>query len=300
MKIDKFFTKVDAVRNNKGLFNISCYPEHHRSDLWREHYFLDENYELIMHFASTDGFNVEQLSSKSRDVFMRWGYGDKDKTKIIKISPYCPTSQTIIEVEDIDHQLHWGLHEDDEDSTFAIKHNGLWGFIDCNAQIIIKPQYQEYCPFINGYACVMKNDKWGYIDKDNNIVIDFKYDLPTLKDFKGYYGYSAFQKHNDKLIAPIAKGEKYGVIDIKENIVIPFNYDYIFEIDKYLCAIKNGKYGVIDINNNIILPFEYDDISLDCDNLLTLKKTVFTAFMILNRIVLLQIATIRSFQLMKM
>ena len=105
MKIDKFFTKVDAVRNNKGLFNISCYPEHHRSDLWREHYFLDENYELIMHFASTDGFNVEQLSSKSRDVFVRWEYGDKDKIKIIKISKYCPTSQTIIEAEDVDHEI---------------------------------------------------------------------------------------------------------------------------------------------------------------------------------------------------
>ena len=268
MKIRKFFTRVDEVHNQKGLFNISCYPEHCRSDLWRERYFLDKNYELIMHFASTTGMRVEQLSSKSKDVFVRWDYGDdKDTIKIIKISPYCPTSQIIIEVEDIDNELRWAEHEDDEDSTFAIKQNGLWGFIDYNAEIIIKPQYQDYSPFKNGLACVLKDSKWGFIDKNNNIVIDFKYDLPALKCFRGDFGYSAFYKHNEKLIAPIAKDNKYGVIDLEENVLIPFEYDYIFEIEKYICAIKDGKFGLIDINNNIILPFEYDDISLDCDNL---------------------------------
>lgn len=268
MKIRKFFTRVDEVHNQKGLFNISCYPEHCRSDLWRERYFLDKKYELIMHFASTDCMRVEQLSSKSKDVFVRWDYGDdEDKIKIIKISPYCPTSQTIIEVEDIDNELRWAEHEDDEDSTFAIKQNGLWGFIDYNAEIIIKPQYQDYSPFKNGLACVLKDDKWGFIDKNNNTAIDFKYDLPALKCFRGDFGYSAFCKYNEKLIAPVAKGNKYGIIDLEENLLIPFEYDYILEIEKYICAIKDGKYGLIDINNNIILPFEYDDISLDCDNL---------------------------------
>jgi len=265
-KVKRFYNRVDNVSYNKGLFMISCYPEHHRTDLWREYYFLDENYNLIMHFASNNCMEAKQLSSRSKCVFYRRDIGDNESIKIIRISDY-GRIQKVLDIDDIDDNITLDSHGDDEDSTFAIKKDGLWGFIDYNAEIIIEPQYQYYSDFANGYACVIKDNKAGFIDKENKIVIPFNYELPLNSNTEVNFGYSTFLWHHGKLLAPIAKNNKYGVIDIEENVVIPFMYDYIFSLGEDFCAIKDNKAGIIDVNNNIVLPLEYDDIDIDNDGL---------------------------------
>ena len=41
----------------------------------------------------------------------------------------------------------------------------------------IAPQYEDARAFSEGLAAVKKDVKWGYIDHDNNVVIDFQYDV---------------------------------------------------------------------------------------------------------------------------
>ncbi len=265
MKITRF-NHVREIQYGKGLINIFCYPEHYKTDLWNEYYFLNRNHELVMHFSGTSVFSAKQLSSKSENILVRKDVGEeKDRIQIIQVSDTRPTHKVLHEVEGIDVEIFWDSHEDDNDSSFAIQKNGKWGFIDYNGEEIIKPQYVDYCPFNNEIACVCKNGKWGYINKQNEIIIPFNYDMPALEIM--YSGYSTSHKFNNKLIVPLAKNEKFGIIDTEENIIIPFEYEYIWGIGKYICAQKDGKAGIIDFNNNVILPFEYDDIHLDDDNL---------------------------------
>lgn len=72
-----------------------------------------------------------------------------------------------------------------EDGCFAVKYNGLWGFINEEAIEIIEPQYDNYCAFNNGFAAVCKNGKWGFINKNNELIIPFEYDIAYYTCFKG-------------------------------------------------------------------------------------------------------------------
>ena len=68
-----------------------------------------------------------------------------------------------------------------EDGCFAVKKDGLWGFIDDKGNEIIPPMYQQYNSFHDGFACVKKDGLWGIIDKQNNVILPFKY--YRCKDF---------------------------------------------------------------------------------------------------------------------
>ena len=46
-----------------------------------------------------------------------------------------------------------------EDDYFAVKRNGLWGFINQNGEEVIEPQYEKYVYFKDGFAEVFKNHK---------------------------------------------------------------------------------------------------------------------------------------------
>ena len=79
------FRHVDTVCFDKGLINIACYPEHCRTEIWRENYFLDKNHEFIMHLSSTDCMWAKQLSSKNDRILVREDYGDNKNITIIQV-----------------------------------------------------------------------------------------------------------------------------------------------------------------------------------------------------------------------
>lgn len=60
----------------------------------------------------------------------------------------------------------------------------LWGFIDEDENIVIKPEHYSVGPFSNDYAPVaIINDsgktKWGILDLSGTIVINPQYDYIT-------------------------------------------------------------------------------------------------------------------------
>ena len=71
-----------------------------------------------------------------------------------------------------------------EPDLYPVRVKDKWGFMNNEANILIKPQFQAVVTrlgftygtaFEEGLAAVMKDDKWGYIDRDGEFVIEPEY-----------------------------------------------------------------------------------------------------------------------------
>lgn len=226
------------------LTKVECTFENWRTnERFHEVFFLDNNGKIVAKFKNKTPFLVEQLTSKYNSLFVVRHF---DIFHIILVY-YDLTDTVINSYEDIEFGV--------EDGCFAVKYNGLWGFINEEAIEIIEPQYDNYCAFNNGFAAVCKNGKWGFINKNNELIIPFEYDIAYYTCFNGGY-------------APVSKNGRFGFIDVSNRTVIPFVYKNALMRSKYgkLFPVKvNDKWGFIDIHQNEVIPFEFDNIECDCD-----------------------------------
>ena len=235
---------VLPITENRPLAQINCHHEKLRTNVsWHETFFMDEDGNIVANFENEKPFLVQQLTSKHKDLFII-----KLKNIYHIIQVYQNLSYMILNSYEV---IELGV----EDGCFAVKQNGLWGFINEEAEEIIEPQYENYCAFSNGFAAVCKNNKWGFIDKQNEIVIPFEYEIPDYSCFNGNY-------------APVCKNDKFGFIDMSNRAVIPFKYENALIRSKYgkLFPVKlNGKWGFIDYNENVVIPFNFDDVECNAD-----------------------------------
>ena len=265
------FKYVQNACKEENLIKIDCSDDWWRHDIKPEIFYLNKENEIVAHFENDDWFNVECLSDKNNCIYtLEKGKHDKNNYsyQIIKVNP--DKSYTVL--HGIEY-IELGIADD----TFAIKKNGLYGFIDYNGNEIVKPQYEKYCCFRYGLACVKKDDKWGFINKQNETIIPFIYDTPEYEfgAFDIYWGTkinritdTMFNKHLEVLCAPVAKDGKYGFINDKNETIIPFIYDnavvfYGNKKNEVFCVKKDDKWGFVDINNNVVLDFEYDAVEGD-------------------------------------
>jgi len=98
-------------------------------------------------------------------------------------------------------------------NSTAVKHNGLWGYIDRDGNVIvpITLNYDKHGEFSEGLIAVMKDKKWGYIDAEKNIVI------PLNLNYDEVYGFS-------NGMARVRKKDKYGYIDGTGTEIIKIQY----------------------------------------------------------------------------
>ena len=241
----KNIESVFPITEEQPLAQINCHHENLRTNVsWHETFFMDKDGKVIANFKNKKTFYVRQLTSKHNNLFVFAGF---DNIYHIVLVYDDLTYTTLNSYEDIELGV--------EDGCFAVKQNGLWGFINEEAVEIIEPQYENYFAFSNGFAAVCKNGKWGFINKQNEIVIPFEYEIPEYSCFKGNY-------------APVCKNGKFGFIDTSNRTVIPFKYENALMRSKYgkLFPVKlNGKWGFIDYNKNTIIPFEFDDVECNTD-----------------------------------
>lgn len=83
----------------------------------------------------------------------------------------------------------------------AYRENGQWGFLNTLGEIIMKPQYEDAQPFVNGYAAVKQNGLWGYIDCQGEMIVEPQFGecLPVrengiayVQNEEGYWDYVIF------------------------------------------------------------------------------------------------------------
>ena len=152
--------------------------------------------------------------------------------------------------------------------------------------------YEKVGEFNDGIANVLFDDRWGFIDTQGNTVIDFKYAVDSVSNFKegmatvlvgsyqsgfintdGEFVIGNIQEkmvdYDDVMISEqnavsISKNGKWGLYDLKGNLKIDHKYEdelFLYEDRIIVEDTDTEKYGVIDIDGNLIVDYIYDDIS---------------------------------------
>ena len=158
---------VHPISEYNSLAQIECVHENLKTGYRkREIYFIDKNNQVVAFFENTEVFRVEQLVDNNEFLFdVTIYFDDHEKHQIIRIEN---GKQILLNTyDDVEHG--------EEDGTFAVQKNGLWGFIDTEGNEIIVPQYESYDSFNEGVAIVRKNKKRGYINKLGQEITPLKY-----------------------------------------------------------------------------------------------------------------------------
>ena len=113
---------------------------------------------------------------------------------------------------------------------------GLHGFVNTDAEIVIPARYNSVGYFSDGLAWARNNaDQIGFINKVGDVVIDFQFQ--KVKDFSSG-------------MARVMKNDTWGYVN-KEGDFATFAIDKNYDYSEGLCmAGKNDMYGFIDKEGN--------------------------------------------------
>lgn len=129
--------------------------------------------------------------------------------------------------------------EDFYEGLAKVKSNNKYGFIDFTGSEVIPTKYDESQHFVNGYSEIKFDGKIGIIDQRGNYAID-----PEL-DYIGY-GSNGF--------IPVKTDNKYGFVTEDWKWVAKPQFDDVNDFSEGLAAIKlNGKWGFANTDNGQIV-----------------------------------------------
>ena len=157
---------VHPISECNSLAQVECVHEDLKTGYRKyEIFFIDRNNQIVAVFENAESFSVEQLVNNKHLFDVMIDFDDHEKHQIIRIEN---GKQILLNTyDDVEHG--------EEDGTFAVQKDGLWGFIDIEGNEIIKPQYEKYRAFCNGVAIVRKDGKRGYINKQGEEITPLKY-----------------------------------------------------------------------------------------------------------------------------
>lgn len=127
-----------------------------------------------------------------------------------------------------------------KDSLIIFSEKDKYGYKTKNGDVVIKAQYQEVGPFINGLNCaiIKKGKKYGIISAANKFIVKPQYQELTYI-------------HNNHFL--IKKDGKYGVIDLFNNIIIaPYCSEIVADSKFYVCQ-KYGSWHIINHKGKALL-----------------------------------------------
>lgn len=121
----------------------------------------------------------------------------------------------------------------------------LYGFMDYDGNIHIKPQYEQAAFFSEGLALVMKEDKYGFIDKGNKLIVPFMYTSAT--DF-------------EKGRSVVELDGKYGMIDRSGKRIFPVEFKELGALSDGLAyGQKDSLFGYYDADFIQRIPEKYEE-----------------------------------------
>ena len=149
-----------------------------------------------------------------------------------------------------------------QDLTILVNKKGKVGFADRNGNEVIKCEYENAQPFVDGVAIVTKSGKSGIIDATGTVLLPLKYKQIT--------------PWTDELYI-ISTGKKYGLATHRGEIVLPVKYSNISKPNCYGKAMitfggshtttddnktyLSGAYrGIINAKGEILIPAKYNGL----------------------------------------
>lgn len=130
--------------------------------------------------------------------------------------------------------------------------NILWGFVNTEGNVVIRPQFTATRNFSGGLCAVLDEEgKWGYIDKEGKIVIPHQFD-----DAGNFVDGMAVVEFDGKS-GSIDEDGKYIINPQFENMIV--------DGDIYLIE-QNDKWGWADRDGKIIINPQFDETLLFLGN----------------------------------
>ena len=158
-----------------------------------------------------------------------------------------------------------------QDLTIRSDKKGRLGYFDEDGKEVIKCQFDEAEPFINGYARVLKGEDYGIINEKGKFVSG-KYSVMTEYADTEYY--LVAEGGSDIKPAKPGKAEK----PIKSRAGVS---EYVFKGSMQF-PIKGAKWGVVDRNGKELIKVEYDEVSYPINGVIYVIQGGKTGFYDLN------------------
>ena len=132
------------------------------------------------------------------------------------------------------------------DSVFLpVNVNGLYGYMNGDGVLLIRPEFQSAERFHNGLAVVGMNNYYGAIDKHGKVKIPFNFDAV-----------SNFESGR----AIVEKEGKLGMIDRNSTTILPTEYEDIGEVSEELAYfLKDEKYGYCNRMGEIVIGEHFNE-----------------------------------------
>jgi hypothetical protein len=161
-------------------------------------------------------------------------FSNSELEKFLAENPNFPLKKSILKELELNNLFLLPYQKDD-----------LFAFIDTNAKIIIKPEFDAVTPFTEGLSVVNKNDSVYFINKENTNPFD-------------QFFAEAYSFNNG--IAPVKYGKKWCFIN-RQGQIISALYDEINEISNNFYTVKvDGKYGALDNFAQTIIEPRFEEL----------------------------------------
>ena len=207
---------------------------------WNE---LENNFVSIGTSVSViDSFSSEKICAvQCVEYDSVKGYYSNDPTKLVKFIPkyrLVGTDGKFISAKKFDEIKTDNMCMQDYivGDYAVVKENGKWGYMKLNGKYLLKPQYEDAYPFVDGIAAVKKNGKAGFIKEDGTTVTDF-----VFEETRSIYEGKAWVKYNGK----------WGVVNVAKMAGIKLENNYTADkmknaaleaIEYYLWTEKSKKF----------------------------------------------------------
>lgn len=211
---------------------------------------FDSQKKYLKKFSENEGLDYEALEkgiAELTETLMEMSSSDSKTLMRLALfqAKECYVSEA--EVMRIVESLENQRNELADIVLFPAKQNGLYGYIDGNGNMVIKPQFEDAEEFFEGLAAVELNDKYGFIDKRGNMVIQ-----PRFENISGFMhrGFS-----EGRAIVRLGK-DNYNVIDRSGEIISKdTHYDcIILNYSEGLCPVIIGDRGCyIDTSGKMVI-----------------------------------------------
>lgn len=132
---------------------------------------------------------------------------------------------------------------------FPIKIDQLWGLMNAEGQVVLKPKYEAIGEFKKyGYATMQSEGKVGLInDKGREIVLPLYDDVKIL----------------DSVLIAVMEERDWSVIDLSGRTILDKGYEQVCVWEGHFLGFKkNKKWGIANADGKIIAPPRYDEIDL--------------------------------------